>query len=222
MNNQVSSRRRRSERGAGLLDIVLALGLASVIAGVSIQQVVATRRLIRAGGLTQELVGGLRDARQMAISRRRAITFQYDDAAKQVKLIDHGVNAQGYGNSGTAVTASGSYPNTPGSSSASTTTLTDGGLTSADIAYGAPSDIPTAASTLPDKVKVNNLTNKKLNITFQPDGTIVDANNLTRDFALAIYNPANSHDTVTAISILGATGRIKAWRYSDSVKKFVD
>ncbi len=222
MNNQVSSRRRRSERGAGLLDIVVALALASVIAGVSIPQVIATRRLIRAGGLTQELVGGLRDARQMAISRRRAITFQYDDAAKQVRLIDHGVNAQGFGNSGPTVLASGSYPNTPGSSYTSTTTLTTGGLTSAEIKYGAPSDIPAAASTLPDKVKVNALTNQRLNITFQPDGTVVDANNLPRDFALAIYNPVKSHDTATAISILGATGRIKAWRYSDSVNKFVD
>jgi prepilin-type N-terminal cleavage/methylation domain-containing protein len=215
--------RQRREGGFSLFEMLIVVGVIAIAAGISIPQVIGARRLIRSAGVTHELSGALRDARQMAISRRRAVTFQYDDDTKRVNLIDHGVNTQGLGVSGPGVLTAGNYPYAAGSSVASTVMLGAGGATADEMAYGVPSTVPTAARTLGDKTTLSALTtDKKLNITFQPNGTIVGDNGLPRDFALAVYNSAQPHETAAAISILGATGRIKSWRYSESAQKFVE
>lgn len=213
---------RRPESGFSLFEMLLVVGVIAIVAGISVPQMIGARRALRSTGIVRELTGGLREARQMALSRRRAVTFQYDDAAKQVKIIDHGVNAQGLGVSGVGVLTAGNYPNTTGSSVANTTPLTASGLPADEIAYGAPATVPTAAHTLGDKTTLKALTNQKLNITFQPDGTIVGTNNVPINVAFAVYNSVQPHETAAAVSILGATGRIKAWRYSDSAKKFIE
>jgi Tfp pilus assembly protein FimT len=203
--------------------MLIVIGIITVAAGISIPRMTGARRALRSTGVVRELAGGLREARQMALSRRRAVTFQYDDATKQVKIIDHGVNAEGLGISGVGVLTAGNYPNTTGSSVASTISLTASGLPAAEIAYGAPSVVPTAARTLGDKTTISTtLTNQKLNITFQPDGTIIGTNKLPINVAFAIYNSVQPTETASAVSILGATGRIKAWRYSNSAQKYVE
>lgn len=213
---------RRPESGFSLFEVLMVVGVIAILAAISIPQMAGARRVIRSAGITQGLVGALRDAREMAVSRRRAVTFQYDHATRQIKIIDHGVNAQGLGKSGVGVLTDGNYPNTAGSSVDSTILLADGGVPASEIAYGAPSDAPAAAGTLSDKTTLSALTSQKLNITFQPNGTILGTNGLTRNVAFAIHNSAKPHETAAAVSVLGTTGRIKAWRYSDSAKKFVE
>ncbi|MET0650312.1 MAG: prepilin-type N-terminal cleavage/methylation domain-containing protein [Pyrinomonadaceae bacterium] len=214
--------RRRPEGGFSLLEMMIVIGIISIAAGLSIPQVIGARRALRATSLVRELSGGLRDARQMALSRRRAITFQYDDATKQVNIIDHGTNADGLGISGVDVLTDGNYPDTTNSSVASTASLIASGLPAAEIKYGVPSDVPTAARTLGDKTTLTALTDERLNITFQPDGTIIGTTGVHSNVAFAIYNSVQPHGTAAAISILGATGRVKVWRYSDSAQKFVE
>lgn len=221
MDIQFSLRRRRSERGFTIAEMVMVTAVVAIMATICIPQVLSARRLVRAAGVVKDLAGGLRDARQMAITRRRAVTFQYDDATKTVKIIDHGVNATGLGNSGTTV-LEGNYPNTTGSTVADTMTLTTSGLPASEIKYGPPPDATSLASTLDDKIVLNTLTNQKLNITFQPDGSVIGLTGLPKDSAIAIYSSSAPKDTAAAISILGATGRIKTWRYSSSAKKFVE
>lgn len=222
MGAKVYERRRRSEAGYTIFEVLAVIGIISILAGIAIPQVLGARRILRSAGITYELTNGLRDARQMALSRRRAITFQYDNSTKQVKIIDHGINSQGLGISGIIVLTDGNYPNTTGSSVANTTSLTSGGIPATEIAYGPPPGASTQASTLNDKTTLATLANQKLNITFQPDGTIIGTNGAPSDVAFAIYNSVQPQETAAAVSILGATGRIKAWRYSDSVKKFVE
>lgn len=215
-------KRRRPESGFSLFEVLVVIGIVAIVAGVSIPQVVGARRLIRSAGVTHEIVGGLRDARQMAITRRRAVTFQYDDDAKKFKIIDHGADADGLGISGLIVLTDANYPNTSKSSVASTILLTTSGVPATEIAFGAPSAVPTAAKTLSDKTTLATLTNHKLNITFQPNGTIIDNNGVPRDIAFALYNSVVPTESAAAVSILGSTGRIKAWRYSDSAHKYVE
>jgi Tfp pilus assembly protein FimT len=222
MDAKVCSRRRRSEGGFTLFEALIVIGIISIVAAVGIPQMTGARRLLRSSSVTRELIGGLRDARQLAISRRRAVTFQYDDDAKQVNIIDHGTDAQGVGISGTGVLTAGNYPNTARSSVASTTALTSSGLPAEEIAYGVPAGVPTGAKKLSDNVTLSTLTNNKLNVTFQPDGTIISAAGVTRDVALSIYNTEQPYETAAAISVLGATGRIKAWRYSGSANKYIE
>lgn len=222
MDSKVYTQRRRGEGGFSLIEMMIVVGVIAITMGVTIPQVIGARRLIRSAGVTRELVGGLRDARQLAISRRRAVTFQYNDATKQVRIIDHGIDAEGLGKSGKTILSAGNYPDTTGSSVANSFSLTGGGVPATEITYGAPPAAPAAAQTLGDKIKVSTLTSQKITLTFQPDGTIIDTGGVYSSAALALYNSKQPNETATAISILGATGRIKVWRYSKSASKFVE
>jgi type II secretory pathway pseudopilin PulG len=222
MNLRACSRGRRPERGFTVAQMVIVVGIIAIIAAIGLPQVIGARRLIRSAGVTREVVGGLRDARQMAISQRRAVTFQYDDDTKNVRLINHGADAGGVGISGVGVLNDGSYPDTAGSSVVSSVALTSNGLPASEIGYGVPSVVGTAAYRLTDNTTLVTPTEHKLNITFQPDGTIIDSTGAPHDFAFAFYNTASPRETAAAVSVLGATGRIKAWRYSTSVDKFLE
>jgi prepilin-type N-terminal cleavage/methylation domain-containing protein len=213
---------RRSAQGFTVIELVVVIAIISVLTAISVQQVVGSRRLLRSAAVTREVVSALRDARQMAISQRRAITFQYDDTKKQINIINHGADADGVGISGTGLLSDANYPNTAGSSVERTYQLVSNGIPASDIAYGLPNGAATSAGTLGDKTVLTTLTNQKLNVTFQPDGSVVSSTGATRDVALFVYNAAKPKETATAVSVLGGTGRIKAWRYSSGADKYVE
>jgi type II secretory pathway pseudopilin PulG len=213
--------RYRSARGFTVNELIIALAIIVVLGAISIPQVVASRRVLRSAGVMRELISALRDARQTAISQRRAITFQYDDANKQVNIINHGADAQGIGVSGTGVLSATNYPNTAGSFVVRTVQLTSGGIPAGDIVYGLPPGVASSVGKLSDNTSLTTLASQKLNITFQPDGTILSSTGATQDFAFFIYNAKQPNETAVAVSVLGGTGRIKAWRYSSGAGKYV-
>ena len=221
MTGLVNSR-RCSTKGFTVIELVIVLAIISIMATISVQQVVSSRRLLRSAAVTREVASALRDARQMAISQRRAITFQYDDVKKQINIINHGADTDGVGISGTGVLTATNYPNTTGSSLERTYQLASTGIPASDIAYGLPTGAGTSAGTLSDKTVLTTLTSQKLNVTFQPDGSIVNSAGGTRDVALFIYNAAKPKETAMAVSVLGGTGRIKSWRYSSGADKYVE
>jgi prepilin-type N-terminal cleavage/methylation domain-containing protein len=222
MTGNVYSRQRRSARGFSLNELMITMAVILTIGAISVPQLVASRRAIRSASVTREIASQLRDARQMAISQRRAVTFQYDDSAKSINIINHGADAQGVGVSGVGVLTDSNYPNTAGSFVAYSRSLAAGGVPTSEIAYGLPSGLSSSLGTLGDRTTLSTLSGQNLNITFQPDGTVINSSGATRDFALFIYNTAKPSDTAAAISVLGGTGRVKAWRYSSSVDKFVE
>jgi prepilin-type N-terminal cleavage/methylation domain-containing protein len=223
MTGRVNSRRQlRSAKGFTVIELVVVAAIISILGAISVQQLVGSRKLMRSAAVTREIVSALRDTRQMAISQRRAITFQYDDVKKQVNIINHGTDADGVGISGAGVLTASGYPNTVGSSVERTYQLASTGVPASDIAYGLPTGAASGASTLGDKTVLTALTNQKLNVTFQPDGSVVSSTGATRDVALFIYNASKQKETAMAISVLGGTGRIKAWRYSSGTGNYVE
>lgn len=222
MSGRVHPRRHYSVQGFSLTELVVVTAIMGILGAVSVQQIAASRKLIRSAAVTREIVSALRDARQMAISERRAITFQYDDSNKQITIINHGADAQGVGVSGISVLTASGYPNTTGSSVERTYSLASTGIPATDIKYGMPSGAATGASTLGDNTTLTSLSSQKLYVTFQPDGTVVNSTGNTRDVALFIYNATKPIDTAMAVSILGGTGRIKSWRYSNGASKYVE
>ncbi|HEV7890789.1 MAG TPA: prepilin-type N-terminal cleavage/methylation domain-containing protein [Pyrinomonadaceae bacterium] len=213
----------RSAKGFTVIELVIVIAIIFIMTAISVQQAVGSRRLLRSAAITREVVSALRDARQIAISQRRAITFQYDDTKKQINIINHGADVDGVGISGTDLLVDSKYPNTTGSSVERTYQLaSSSGIPASEIAYGLPSGAATSAGTLGDKTALTALTNQKLNVTFQPDGSVVSSTGATLDVALFIYNAAKPKETAMAISVLGGTGRIKAWRYSSGADKYVE
>jgi hypothetical protein len=116
------------------------------------------------------------------------------------------------------------YPNTAGSTTVLTIPLTGGpGIPSSELSYGLPPGVSGTASTLDDTSTFTALPGtNKINITFQPDGTVIDGNGIFQNPTLFLYNNKAGQETAAAISVLGAAGRVKVWRYNTSASKYAE
>ena len=226
MKVQIATERHHdwhSSRGTSVLETLAVVAVATILTAVTLPQIISARRLMRSAALPREVVTQLRFARQQAMSQRQAFTFQYDDATKQIKIINHRNNNPGTGCnvSGMAVMADGSYPNTACSITALQVPLAGGSsLPSSELSFGVPTGI--SSTTLGDNTTPTALSSNKLNITFQPDGTVIDSNGNPANRTMFLYNNKASRETAAAISVLGAAGRIKVWRYDTSANRYAE
>lgn len=191
----------KNQRGIGIVEILVVLIVLAIIVVLALPQIISSRRLFRFSGLQRQVVASLRDARQEAMSQRTAITFRYDDNNK--KLVIYGGN---FGALGDAKNKSW--------------LLATDGLVKDEIKYGRPSGAPTSA--LSDTSNLTALTSKAVEVQFQPDGSVVDASNNPQNKALFFYNNKHAAHTAFAVSVLGAGGRAKLWRYNQTAKAYVE
>jgi prepilin-type N-terminal cleavage/methylation domain-containing protein len=204
----------RSLRGYSIVETLIVMALIGVLSALAIPQLISERRLTRSVGVTREISSQMRLSRQLAMSQRQAFTFQYNNATKQISIIDHNSNL------GSALFADPTYPNTANSATVSTIPLSAGGLDSSEITYGIPAGLPITA--LGDGILMTGLTNNQLNVTFQPDGSVIDPVGNPVGVAMFIYNNRASQGTASAISVMGASGRIKIWRYDRSANLYTE
>jgi Tfp pilus assembly protein FimT len=195
--------------GFSFLETVVVLGVLLILAAFAIPQVVTTRRLLRFNGLQREVVSQLRLTRQLAMSQRQVMRFRYDDNSKQVSIIDNQER-------GTA--ANPTANNTANDVVVSTTPLAGSGVAAGEIVYGRPSGAP---SSLPDGASMSALSSGQVEIIFQPDGSVLDSNGNPSNAALFFYDNKAPNDTAIAVSVLGAGGRVKTWRYSPNASGYV-
>ena len=213
MKMEPKTRRQRTVRGFTLAELLLVLAIGAIVTAIAVPQLISSRRLQRLASLPRQITSQLRLARQTAMSQRRATTFQYDDQNKQISIIVHATDGQ-------TVLTDPNYPNTTGSSVLSTFSLTGFGITSSEISYGIPSGLPTNA--LGDGSTLSALSNNRVNITFQPDGSVINGQGQPVNFALFFYNSQTPKETASALSVLGSAGRIKIWRYSSNATKYIE
>ena len=146
----------KPEGGFSLIELLAVIAVVLIVSAVALPQLVASRRLLRAAGVSREIMTQLRFARQEAMSQRQAVTLQYDDTVKQIKIIDHQTSSR-------TILTDGAYPNTAGSVTVRTFLLTGGGVPASEISYGIPSGLPTTQ--LDDTTTMTALTNSKVYIT---------------------------------------------------------
>lgn len=197
--------RARAARGHSLIEMLIVVALIGILTSLALPELLVQRRLSRSVAVTREIMAGLRHTRQLAMSQRQAITFQYNNTTKQVSIIDHNSNL------GAALLLDPSYPNTAGSQLVSATPLAADPALSSEITYGIPTGAPAGA--LADGISMTALFNSQINITFQPDGSVIDAAGNPVGRAMFIYNNRAAQATAAAISVIGASGRVKIWRY---------
>lgn len=198
INNEV---KLAKQKGFSLPELVIVLLVGAIILVVALPQIISSRRLFRFSGLQRQVATSLRESRQEAMSQRKPITFRYDNANKRI------------------VTYGGSF-GALGDAKNIVVSLTGSGVESDDVKYGRPTGVPTSA--LSDTTNLTNLSSNAVEITFQADGSVIDASNNPQNRALFFYHDKYRLDTAFAVSILGAGGRIKVWRYSQGVNSYVE
>jgi prepilin-type N-terminal cleavage/methylation domain-containing protein len=193
--------KRAKQKGFSLPEVIVVLLVAAIILVAALPQIISSRRLFRFSGLQRQVATSLREARQEAMSQRKPVTFRYDNSAKT--LVTYGGDFGAFGDGKNRVIL-----------------ITGSGVEPDDVKYGRPTGVPTAA--LSDTTNLTNLSSNAVEITFQPDGSVMDASNNPQNQALFFYHDKYRLDTAFAVSILGAGGRIKVWRYSQGVNSYVE
>jgi prepilin-type N-terminal cleavage/methylation domain-containing protein len=189
------------QRGVSLPELVIVFFIIAILVVLALPQLISSRRALRFSGMQRQLVSSLREARQEAMSQRTAITFRYDDTNKKFVI---------YG---------GSF-GTPGNTKNREISIAGEGLQPGEVIYGRPAGAPVSA--LADSATLTTLSTGAVEIKFQPDGSVVDASDVPINKALFFYNSKNPAGTAFAVSVLGAGGRAKIWRYSQGVNAYVE
>jgi prepilin-type N-terminal cleavage/methylation domain-containing protein len=214
----------RSSSGRTLIEMLVVVAIAAILTSVALPQLISARRLMRSNALPREIATQLRFARQQAMSQRQAFTLQYDDSTKQIRIFDHNNNnnaTSGCNMTGTQVLTATNYPNTACSTAVLTVPMAGGaGLPTSEVSFGVPGVITN--TTLGDNTTPTALTGTVLNITFQPEGTVLDWQGNFASPTLFLYNNKVPSQTAAAISVLGSSGRIKIWRYDTSANKYAE
>lgn len=201
MSRGIQKKTFHRQKGFSLPELVIVLLVGSIILVLALPQIISSRRLFRFSGLQRQVAASLRDARQQAMAQRTPITFRYQHDKSQVIIYG--------GNYGPA-----------GASNNLVTEMAGSGLETTDLKYGRPSGVTVAA--LDDGTNLTALTDNAVEVTFQPDGSVLDASNNPENKALFFYHNKHRTDTAFAVSVLGAGGRIKVWRYSRGVNLYVE
>lgn len=199
LNKKLQKKNRQS--GVGMAELIVVLLVIAILVALALPQMIASRRLLRFTGFQRQVSTILREARQDAMSQRSPITFRYDDANKQVVV--YGGNFGVLGDARNQVT-----------------NFADSGITPDEVEYGRPGGITAAA--LSDGTNLSALTSGAIEVKFQADGSVVDASDNPQNKALFFYNAYAPNQTAFAISILGAGGRVKIWRYSEGANLYVE
>jgi len=198
---KTQSKIKTTQQGFSLPEIVVVLLVIAILVVLALPQIISSRRLFRFSAMQRQVASSLVDARQEAMSQRTPITFRYNNRDKQI--IYYGGSFGAFGNSNNKVIE-----------------LSGAGVADTEIVYGRPNGAP--ASALSDSSSMTPVANRVVDITFQSDGSVIDAGNNPTNNALFFYNRKYARESAFAISVLGAGGRVKVWRYNKTIREYVE
>jgi type II secretory pathway pseudopilin PulG len=194
--------RRRNETGFSLLEVVVVLGIIFVVFGTALFNLGPALNTAKSNTGMELVLGELRRAHERAVDERRIYRVTF--VAPQTIQVDVGQVAN------IASTVTGSAP---AFIQAQPPLILPPG-----VQFAAVAGIPTTAQTTPDGFGTGNKAidfdissgGGGTQIYFQPDGRALDGANRLNNGVIYIAQPNNLFSS-RAVSLYGATGRVKPW-----------
>jgi type II secretory pathway pseudopilin PulG len=194
--------RRRNETGFSFLEVVVVLGIILVVFGTAVFNLVPALNTAKSNTGMELVLGQLRRAHERAVDERRIYRVTF--LAPQTIQVEVGQVAN------IASTVTGSAPVFVQAQPPLTLPPT--------VQFSVVAGIPTTVQTTPDGFGTgNNAIDFDISnggggtqIYFQPDGRALDGANRLNDGVIYIAQPNNLFSS-RAVSLYGATGRVKPW-----------
>jgi type II secretory pathway pseudopilin PulG len=191
LEQTMANARRRfwSEAGYNIIEMVFVVGIMGVLTGTAVLQIESSRPGLNSDGAMRVLIAQLNQARESAITQRRYMRLVFT-APNTIQIVREELD-------GTTTTLS--------------SVLFEGGVTFS-LVGGVP-DTPDAFGNSA-AIYFGSATNQK----FGPDGTFVNqvGSMVNGSVFVSLLNQKRS---VRAVTILGSTGRIQAYRFDGAVWK---
>jgi type II secretory pathway pseudopilin PulG len=194
--------RQRNETGFSFLEVVVVLGIILVVFGTAVFNLVPALNTAKSNTGMELVLGQLRRAHERAVDERRIYRVTF--LAPQTIQVEVGQVAN------IASTVTGSAPVFVQAQPPLTLPPT--------VQFSVVAGIPTTVQTTPDGFGTgNNAIDFDISnggggtqIYFQPDGRALDGANRLNDGVIYIAQPNNLFSS-RAVSLYGATGRVKPW-----------
>lgn len=195
------NRYRDSEKGISLPEVIVVLLVGAIIAVLAIPHFMSARQLRVFAEFQQKVVAGMNEARDQAMKQKKPVSFRYDDKRKR------------------AVLWGGSF-GPAGDSKNKVIDLSVEELDFSEVKFGQPEGVD--VDRLADTSRAARIEDGTVDLTFQGDGTMVDESRFPLSRAIFFYHDKYRIDSAFAISVLGGSGRVKAWRYRPSAKTYLE
>jgi prepilin-type N-terminal cleavage/methylation domain-containing protein len=190
-------RRRAPDGGYSLIELMFVVGIAGVLSAVAMVQVGSSNASLKGDGAMRVVLSQMNQAREMSITQRRYMRVTFDSTANTVSVTREEVTG------GTTTTLS-TIPFEGGA-----VFMLSSGLPDTPDAFGKAS----ATSFTSGEGTFASATGNTSVAKFAPDGTLVDWNGQSTN-GTVFTALATSKLSARAVTVLGSTGRIRAYRWN--------
>jgi Tfp pilus assembly protein FimT len=180
--------RVRKDLGFSMVELIVVIGIMMIIAAMALISISGALPAIRANAGLAQTVGAIREAREAAIAQRRNIQLSFP-SANQIQLTR--IDILGTAISGTTVINSITLEN-------NMQFIQFAGVPDTPDAFGNTAAIDFGGTPT---------------IMFMSDGTFVDASGAPLNGTVRLGR-VNEPNTARAVTILGATGRIRGYKWN--------
>jgi len=195
IHSRVARGQGRRDEGYNLIEMMFVMGIMSVLAAMAIVTINSTRAALKGDAAMRVVLTQMNQAREMAITQRRYMQVTFT-TPRTINIVREDTT--------TTTTKLSSVPFEGGATFGVYT-----GLPDTPDAFGkSASTYFTSSAGVVTTVK------------FAPDGTLVDSNGQTANGSVFLSIP-NLALSSRAITVLGSTGRVRAYRWDGSGWKVV-
>lgn len=176
---------RRGDAGMSLVEVLIALCITAILASMAVVQIGAARPALQADGAMRTMMSQLNAARETAVAQRRNIQLVFTNP-NQLQLVRQNLPT------GTTV------------------------LRNIALESGVQFHMFLPGVDTPDNFGITGGAlsfNSALTITFNSDGMLIDSGGSPINGTIFMAQPSARH-SARAVTILGATGRVRGYRWT--------